>query len=99
MILTDQITEIGGPKVVAEILNRTGRSTEKAVLEGMDSQDPELAEEVRNQLFIFDDIANLTDRDGCKGHYLKLSVAADGKTYTMSNPRNGEDVTYKTKLK
>jgi beta-lactamase superfamily II metal-dependent hydrolase len=44
-------------------------------------------------------IANLTDRDGCKGHYLKLSVAADGKTYTMSNPRNGEKVTYKTKAK
>ena len=44
-------------------------------------------------------IANLTDRDGCKGHYLKLSVTADGKTYTMSNPRNGEEVTYKTKSK
>ena len=44
-------------------------------------------------------IANLTDRDGCKGHYLKLSVASDGKTYTMSNPRNGEKVTYKTKSK
>ena len=41
-------------------------------------------------------IANLTDRDGCKGHYLKLSVAADGKTYTISNPRNGAKVTYKT---
>ena len=62
-ILTGQITEIGGPKAVAEILNRTGRSTEKAVLERMDSQDPELAEEVRNQMFVFDDIANLTDRE------------------------------------
>ena len=41
-------------------------------------------------------IANLTDRDGCKGHYLKLSVADDGKTYTMSHPRNGAKVTYKT---
>ena len=48
---------------------------------------------------IEDYIANLTDRDGCKGHYLKLSVSADGKTYTMSNPRNGQKVTYKTKNK
>jgi flagellar motor switch protein FliG len=62
-LLSGQITEIGGPKAVAQILNRTGRSTEKAVLEGLDAQDPELAEEVRNQMFVFDDIANLTDRE------------------------------------
>lgn len=62
-ILSGQITEIGGPKAVAEILNSTGRSTEKAVLERLDAQDPELAEEVRNQMFVFDDIANLTDRE------------------------------------
>lgn len=62
-ILSGQITEIGGPKSVAEILNRTGRSTEKAVLERLDAQDPELAEQVRNQMFVFDDIAKLTDRE------------------------------------
>jgi len=62
-ILSGQVTEIGGPKAVAEILNRTGRSTEKAVLERLDAQDPELAEGVRNQMFTFDDIANLTDRE------------------------------------
>ena len=62
-ILAGQVTEIGGPKAVAEILNRTGRSTEKSVLERLDAQDPELAEEVRNQMFVFDDIAKLTDRE------------------------------------
>lgn len=62
-ILSGQVTEIGGPKAVAEILNRTGRSTEKAVLERLDAADPELAEGVRNQMFTFDDIANLTDRE------------------------------------
>ena len=62
-ILSGQITEIGGPKCVAEILNSTGRSTEKEVLERLDEQDPELAEEVRNQMFVFDDIAKLTDRE------------------------------------
>ena len=62
-ILSGQVTEIGGPKAVAEILNQTGRSTEKAVLERLDAQDPELAEEVRNQMFVFDDIAKLTDRE------------------------------------
>lgn len=62
-ILSGQVTEIGGPKAVAEILNSTGRSTEKAVLERLDAQDPELAEDVRNQMFVFDDIASLTDRE------------------------------------
>ena len=62
-ILSGQVTLIGGPKAVAEILNRTGRSTEKAVLERLDEQDPELAEGVRNQMFTFDDIGNLTDRE------------------------------------
>lgn len=62
-ILSGQVTSIGGPKAVAEILNRTGRSTEKAVLERLDAQDPELAEGVRNQMFTFDDIANLSDRE------------------------------------
>ena len=62
-ILSGQVTEIGGPKAVAEILNRTGRSTEKAVLERLDAQDPELAEGVRNQMFTFDDMAKLTDRE------------------------------------
>ena len=62
-LLSGQITEIGGPKAVAEVLNRTGRSTEKSILQRLDKQDPELAEEVRNQMFTFDDIANLTDRE------------------------------------
>ena len=50
-ILQGQITEIGGPGAVAEVLER------------LDAQDPELAEEVRNQMFVFDDIAKLTDRE------------------------------------
>ncbi|OGG43339.1 MAG: flagellar motor switch protein FliG, partial [Candidatus Handelsmanbacteria bacterium RIFCSPLOWO2_12_FULL_64_10] len=62
-IITGQVTEIGGPKKVAEILNMTGRSTEKAVLEKLDSQDPEIAEEIRNMMFTFDDIVRLTDRE------------------------------------
>jgi flagellar motor switch protein FliG len=62
-ILSGQVTDIGGPKIVAEILNRVGRSTERAVLERLDANDPELAEHIRNQMFVFDDIAQLTDRE------------------------------------
>ena len=55
--------DVGGPKVVADILNLTGASVEKSVLDNMDAQDPEVAESVRNLMFVFDDIAKLTDRE------------------------------------
>ena len=42
-------------------------------------------------------IANLTPRDGCKAFALKMSVAADGKSYTIFNPRNGHQRTFKTR--
>ena len=55
--------DVGGPKVVADMLNMTGSSVEKNVLDQMDGQDPEVAEAVRNLMFVFEDIAKLTDRD------------------------------------
>lgn len=55
--------DVGGPKVVADILNLTGSSVEKSVLDQMDGQDPEVAEAVRNLMFVFADIVKLTDRE------------------------------------
>ena len=54
---------VGGPKVVADILNHSGRSTEKNVLDQMDAQDPPIAEAVRNLMFVFNDMVKLTDRE------------------------------------
>ena len=42
-------------------------------------------------------IANLTEPKECKALALKLSVAADGKSYTVFNPRNGHKRTFKTR--
>ena len=55
--------DVGGPKVVPDILNLTGSSVEKAVLDQMDAQDPEVTESVRNLMFVFGDIVKLTDRE------------------------------------
>jgi flagellar motor switch protein FliG len=55
--------DVGGPKVVADILNLTGSTVEKNVLDQMDSQDPETAEAVRNLMFVFADISKLSDRE------------------------------------
>ena len=56
-------TDVGGPKVMADILNLTGSSVEKNVLDQMDGQDPEVAEAVRNLMFVFEDIVRLSDED------------------------------------
>lgn len=55
--------EAGGTQVVANILNLTGASMEKSVLDRLDAQDPEMAEEIRNHMLTFDDLARLGDRD------------------------------------
>ena len=61
--ILDGNQDVGGPKVVADILNLTGSSVEKSVLEQMDSADPEIAEEVRNMMFVFGDLVKLTDKE------------------------------------
>ncbi len=64
--LRDMLTgnqDVGGAKVVADILNLTGSSVEKNVLEQMDGTDPEVAEEVRNLMFVFADLVKLTDKE------------------------------------
>ena len=55
--------DVGGPKAVADILNLTGSTVEKNVLDHMDAEDAEVAESVRNLMFVFEDINKLTDRD------------------------------------
>lgn len=55
--------EVGGPKVVADILNLSGASVERRVLEQLDAQGPQVAEAVRNMMFVFADIVKLTDRE------------------------------------
>jgi flagellar motor switch protein FliG len=52
----------GGTKTLADILNHSDRTTERAVLEKLATTDEELAEEVRAMLFVFEDIVKLEER-------------------------------------
>jgi flagellar motor switch protein FliG len=52
----------GGTQALADILGRSDRSTERAVLEHLGSSDGELAEAVRSKLFVFEDLVKLEDR-------------------------------------
>lgn len=48
---------------MAEILNVTERSTERAIMESLAEDDPELVEEIRRLMFVFDDITKLSNGD------------------------------------
>lgn len=52
----------GGVDTVVKILNGVDRSTEKAILETLELQDPELAEEIKKRMFLFEDIVLLDAR-------------------------------------
>jgi flagellar motor switch protein FliG len=62
-VLTQEFSQAGGVDSLAELLNRAGRSTERTVLEAIAETDGELADEIRQKLFTFDDIVLLNDRD------------------------------------
>lgn len=52
----------GGLKPLVDIINCADRATERLILEGLERRDPALAEEVRSQMFMFEDITTLDDR-------------------------------------
>lgn len=56
------LSAVGGLQPLVDIINRADRGTEKMILEGLDKLDGELAEQVRAQMFMFEDIVGLDDR-------------------------------------
>lgn len=61
-VINEEVTKAGGPKALVELLNRVDRSTERLVLDSLTENNPELADEVKNMMFVFEDIVQLDDR-------------------------------------
>jgi flagellar motor switch protein FliG len=57
-----ELSSVGGVQSLVDILNRSDRATERLILEGLENNDSELADEVRQRMFVFEDIAGLDDR-------------------------------------
>ncbi len=55
-------TVVGGVDAIVNILNTVDRSTEKHIMETLEVEEPELAEEIRKKMFVFEDILLLDDR-------------------------------------
>ena len=60
--IIQHIGEIEGEKVIADMLNQAGKVTEKTVLDGLTRVDPELATQIKNLMFTFDDLILVDNR-------------------------------------
>ncbi len=61
-MLMEDFTTVGGVDSVVEILNVVDRSTEKNIMETLEVEDMELAEEIKKRMFVFEDILQLDNR-------------------------------------
>lgn len=60
--VTQDYTETGGVESIVQILNGVDRSTERTILDELEVRDPELAEEIKTRMFVFEDIVTLDHR-------------------------------------
>ena len=59
---SEDFTAAGGVESIVEILNLVDRSSEKSIIESLEEEDPDLAEEIKKRMFVFEDIVMLDDR-------------------------------------
>lgn len=62
-VMSQSFENAGGVGAVAEMLNVSDRATERMLLENLAQEDPELVEEIRRLMFVFEDIAKFNDKD------------------------------------
>jgi len=62
LLVPNELSTVGGVQPLVEIINRADRGTERLILEGLEERDPQLAEQVRSRMFMFEDLVSLDDR-------------------------------------
>lgn len=77
----------GGAKTIAEILNLIETSAEKNIMQSLEADDPDLAGEVKNMMFVFDDIVLLDDRS-----IQRLLKEVETKDLSLGLKAAGEEV-------
>ncbi len=61
-LISQEMSKAGGPKALVDLLNRVDRSTERLIIESLTENNPELADTVKNMMFVFEDIVTIDDR-------------------------------------
>lgn len=62
-VMSQSFERAGGIEAVAEMLNVSDRATERALMESLGKEDPELVDEIRRLMFVFEDIGRFSDKD------------------------------------
>lgn len=89
---TQDYTSAGGIKAIVNVLNKVDRATEKTILETLEVQDPELSEEIKKLMFIFEDITKMDDRS------IQLVLReVDSKDLALALKGSSEEVSLKVK--
>ncbi|GIV61219.1 MAG: flagellar motor switch protein FliG [Rhodothermaceae bacterium] len=86
-VIGTELSATGGVEKVAEILNNTSRTAERSIMEGIRERDPELANSVKNLMFVFDDLINISDRD-----LQRLLVEVDQKDLVLALKGSSPDL-------
>lgn len=86
-VVTEDYTNVGGIQAVVNILNNVDRGTEKNIIEALEMDNPELAEEIRRRMFVFEDILTLDNRS-----IQRTLREVDNQDLTMALKGASEDV-------
>ena len=86
-VFGQDLSSAGSAKAVAEILNMASRSAEKTILADLEKRNPELATEIKNLMFTFDDLSLLDDRS-----IQRLMREVDTKDLSMSLKAANDDL-------
>ena len=62
-VMSQSFENAGGVESVAEILNVCDRATERSLLENLAQDDPQLVEDIRRLMFVFEDISKFADKE------------------------------------
>ncbi|WP_084125120.1 flagellar motor switch protein FliG [Demequina sp. NBRC 110054] len=62
LLTAREMTAVGGVQPLVEIINKADAATEKLILEGLSEKDSDLADQIRQLMFVFSDITLLEDR-------------------------------------
>lgn len=62
IITSEDNTNIGGIDYVADVMNHIDRSSEKKIFDELDVSNPDLAKDIRDKMFVFEDILTMDDR-------------------------------------
>ncbi len=85
--LTSYKVEVGGPRAVAEILNRLGQKASKTTISFIEQADEQLASVIKDMMFTFEDIVKL-DNTGIR----EILKVADKKDLMVALKGSGEDL-------